>query len=175
MPLDVDKTDLSKVRAKIETKFGAMNLEFFPNKAPNTVKNFVKLADSGFYNNLAFHRIVSGFMIQGGCPKGDGTGGPGYKIKAEFNDTKHERGVISMARSQQPDSAGCQFFICHAAASFLDGQYTAFGRIAPGDKESLATLDKIASQPVASSGFGGEVSKPKEKVVIEKISVELVP
>jgi peptidyl-prolyl cis-trans isomerase B (cyclophilin B) len=172
MPLDVEKVDLSKVRATIATPHGSMNLEFFADKAPNTVKNFVKLADKGFYNNLSFHRIIKGFMIQGGCPKGTGTGGPGYQIKAEFNDTPHVPGVISMARSQDPDSAGCQFFICHGEAKFLDRQYTAFGRIPAGDKESMDTLNKIATLPVVSTGYG-EASKPKDKVSIDSITVRL--
>jgi peptidyl-prolyl cis-trans isomerase B (cyclophilin B) len=170
MTLDLDKTDLSKVRATIETKFGPMRLEFFAAKAPNTVKNFLKLADQGFYNNLTFHRIIKGFMIQGGCPKGTGTGDAGYKLKAEFNDTPHVAGVISMARAQDPDSAGCQFFICHGDARFLDRQYTAFGRIDPKDSESMATLDKIAGVAVVGSGMG-ETSKPKDKVAMDRITV----
>ncbi len=173
MTFDVEKADLSRTRARIETNFGPMTLEFLADKAPATVKNFVKLAAKGFYDNLSFHRVVKGFMIQGGCPKGDGTGDAGYKLKAEFNDTPHARGVVSMARASQPDSAGCQFFICHAAASFLDGEYTAFGRIAPSDKESLETLDKIAGVDVGA-GSGGERSRPKQRVAIEKIVISQV-
>lgn len=173
MPIDLEKSDPKNVRARIETRHGSMTLEFFPDKAPNTVKNFLQLANKGFYDKLSFHRVVEGFMIQGGCPKGDGTGGPGYQIKAEFNDLSHDRGVISMARSQNPDSAGCQFFICHQPARFLDKQYTGFGRIAPGDQESLATLDKIASVPVAPAR-GGERSTPLDKIVIDRISLSVV-
>lgn len=174
MPIDVEKLDLSKVRAHIDTPHGTMTLSFFGDKAPGTIKNFVKLADKGFYDNLAFHRIIKDFMIQGGCPKGDGTGDAGYKLKAEFNDTPHVKGVISMARAQDPNSAGCQFFICHGDARFLDKQYTAFGRIDPKDAGSIAVLDKIANVKVAKSLFGGEASKPVEKQSITKIRIEVV-
>src|SRR3954464_11338432 len=117
--------------AVIKTAYGDMTIAFWPEVAPKTVENFKKLARSGFYDGTAFHRIIKGFMIQGGCPntkKGargiPGTGDPGYKVKAEFNDRPHVRGVISAARSQDPNSAGCQFFICHGDAKFLDRQYT---------------------------------------------------
>jgi peptidyl-prolyl cis-trans isomerase B (cyclophilin B) len=113
--------------------------------------------------------VIKGFMIQGGCPKGDGTGGPGYTIKAEFNDVHHERGVLSMARAQQPDSAGCQFFVCHGDAGFLDGKYTAFGKLIAGDD----TLEKIASAAVKSAG--GEKSRPEKPVKINKVSVVRAP
>ena len=128
-----------------------IKLELYPNIAPNTVANFVTLAQSGFYDGLIFHRVIAGFMIQGGDPDGIGTGGPGYRIKGEFtsngfkNDLKHTRGVISMARSQDPNSAGSQFFIMHADAPHLDGQYAAFGKVM--DAESLMTVDKIAATP----------------------------
>jgi peptidyl-prolyl cis-trans isomerase B (cyclophilin B) len=134
-------------QAVISTQFGDIVLGFFPEKAPNHVANFLKLAESGFYNGTIFHRVIPGFMIQGGCPNSKpnargvpGTGGPGYNIKAEFNDVSHDRGILSMARSSDPDSAGCQFFICHAAAKFLNGQYTAFGEVLSG----LEVVDKIA-------------------------------
>ena len=120
--------------AVIKTNYGELTIAFWPDVAPKTVENFKKLATEGFYNGTAFHRIIKGFMIQGGCPntkKGargmPGTGDPGYKLKAEFNSKAHVRGVISMARAQDPNSAGCQFFICHGDARFLDRQYTAFG------------------------------------------------
>ena len=125
---------------------GAMTLELYPETAPITVANFVKLAKEGFYNGLIFHRIIAGFMIQGGDPQGTGMGGPGYQIKGEFasngvkNPLKHTRGVISMARSQHPDSAGSQFFIMHANAPHLDGQYAAFGKLTDG----FDVLDRIA-------------------------------
>jgi peptidyl-prolyl cis-trans isomerase B (cyclophilin B) len=156
--------------AVIKTAYGEMTLAFWPDVAPKTVENFKKLAREGFYNGTAFHRIIKGFMIQGGCPKGTGTGDAGYKLKAEFNDTPHVAGVISIARAQDPDSAGCQFFICHGDARFLDRQYTAFGRIDPKDSESMATLDKIAGVAVVGSGMG-ETSKPKDKVAMDRITV----
>jgi peptidyl-prolyl cis-trans isomerase B (cyclophilin B) len=128
-------------RAIIDTRFGEMEIEFLPDKAPGHVKNFVDLAKKKFYDGTTFHRVIPGFMIQGGDPntrdqKGPranhGTGGPGYNIKAEFNDTPHKRGVVSMARSQNPDSAGSQFFIVVKDSGFLDRQYTAFGRVVRG-------------------------------------------
>src|SRR5436189_3958341 len=122
-------SNVTKEVAIIKTSEGEMVAEFWPEVAPKTVENFKGLAQKGFYDGTGFHRIIKGFMIQGGCPKGDGTGGPGYMIKAEFNDVHHARGVLSMARSQSPDSAGCQFFVCHGEAGFLDRQYTAFGKL----------------------------------------------
>jgi peptidyl-prolyl cis-trans isomerase B (cyclophilin B) len=134
--------------AVIETNLGTITLKFLPDKAPGHVKNFITLAKKGFYNGTKFHRVIPGFMIQGGDPnskKGPratmGTGGPGYTIKAEFNDTSHVRGVLSMARSQDPNSAGSQFFICVADAKFLDGQYTAFGKVTKG----MEVVDKIVN------------------------------
>ena len=136
--------------AVLETAQGKIVIEFFPEDAPNHVANFINLTDSGFYDNVLFHRIITGFMIQGGDPntKTDdnstwGIGGPGYSIDAEFNDIKHNRGIVSMARSQNPNSAGSQFFIVHQDSNFLDEQYTVFGRIAT--QESFETLDKLAS------------------------------
>jgi peptidyl-prolyl cis-trans isomerase B (cyclophilin B) len=126
---------------------GEIVLELDPGQAPATVENFEKLAGRHFYDGLIFHRVISGFMIQGGCPEGTGTGGPGYQIKGEFrsngidNRIRHERGVISMARSMNPDSAGSQFFIMHQAATHLDGQYAAFGRVVKG----MEVVDQIAS------------------------------
>jgi peptidyl-prolyl cis-trans isomerase B (cyclophilin B) len=120
-------------------KGGEIAIEFFPEDAPKTVENFVTLAKKGFYDGLTFHRVEPNFVVQGGDPKGDGTGGPGYKIKAEFNKQKHVRGVLAMARSQSPDSAGSQFYITLAPAHFLDGQYTVFGRVTSG----MEVVDKI--------------------------------
>jgi peptidyl-prolyl cis-trans isomerase B (cyclophilin B) len=160
--------------AVIKTTEGEMTIAFWPDVAPNTVENFKKLAKEGFYDGTAFHRIVKGFMIQGGDPlskKDDpmvGTGGPGYKIKAEFNDKSHVRGVISMARSQHPDSAGSQFFICLGNADFLDGQYTAFGQLTVGDE----VLGKIGDTPTIAGG-GGERSKPTKRIGVE--SIRIVP
>jgi peptidylprolyl isomerase/peptidyl-prolyl cis-trans isomerase B (cyclophilin B) len=111
---------------------GEIRIEFFPADAPKTVDNFVTLARKGFYNGLTFHRVVPGFVVQGGDPKGNGTGGPGYTIPAEFNQQKHVRGSVAMARSQHPDSAGCQFYITYGAQPHLDGSYTVFGRVVAG-------------------------------------------
>jgi peptidyl-prolyl cis-trans isomerase B (cyclophilin B) len=109
-----------------------IRLEFYPADAPKTVENFVTLAKKGFYNNLTFHRVVPDFVVQGGCPKGNGTGGPGYTIPAEFNKQKHLRGTLAMARSQDPNSAGSQFYICYGATPHLDGNYTVFGKVTSG-------------------------------------------
>ena len=159
-------------QAVITTSYGEMTVAFWPEVAPKTVENFKKLARDGFYDGTAFHRVIKGFMIQGGCPntkagaKGEpGTGGPGWKLKAEFNSKAHVRGVLSMARSADPDSAGSQFFICHADARFLDRQYTAFGEVVKG----LDVLDRIAGVPCA--GSGNERSKPVERIAVEKIRV----
>jgi peptidyl-prolyl cis-trans isomerase B (cyclophilin B) len=139
-------------RAIIETKFGEIEIEFLADKAPGHVKNFVDLAKKGFYDGTTFHRVIPGFMIQGGDPNTrdaagsrsrHGTGGPGYTIKAEFNDTPHKRGVLSMARAGDPNSAGSQFFICVADANFLDRQYTAFGRVLRG----MEVADQIVASP----------------------------
>jgi len=136
--------------AEISTPMGKMKIRFFPDKAPNHVENFKKLAKSGFYDGTAFHRVIPGFMIQGGDPntKGNdkntwGQGGPGYNINAEFNDTHHKRGILSMARTNDPNGAGSQFFICVADAGFLDRQYTAFGEV----YEGMEVADKIVSSP----------------------------
>ena len=152
----------------IGTDFGDMNLTFLPDKAPQHVENFIDLAESGFYDGLAFHRIIDGFMIQGGCPKGDGTGSGPRRLQAEFNDAPHVLDTLSMARSNDPNSASCQFFICLDDASFLDGQYTAFGRIA--DDASLETLRKIGKVPVTDAGTGEE-SSPIDPVKINKMEV----
>jgi peptidyl-prolyl cis-trans isomerase B (cyclophilin B) len=164
--------------AVLKTSKGEMTVEFWGDVAPKTVENFKKLAREGFYNGTAFHRIVKGFMIQGGDPltkdvaneERFGTGDPGYKIKAEFNSKKHERGVISMARSMDPDSAGSQFFICLDAASFLDGKYTTFGRLIKGDD----VLAKIGETPVAPNR-AGEMSKPTERVSVESVTIVPAP
>jgi peptidyl-prolyl cis-trans isomerase B (cyclophilin B) len=166
----------AKEVAVIKTSKGEMVAEFWPEVAPNTVENFKKLARSGFYDGTAFHRIVKGFMIQGGDPLTKdpakesryGTGDPGYKIKAEFNDRSHERGVLSMARSSDPDSAGSQFFICLANVSRLDHQYTTFGKIIKGDD----VLGKIGDTEVTTSD-SGERSKPTKRVTVE--SIKIVP
>ncbi len=144
--------------------------ELYPDKAPKTVENFKKLANEGFYDGLIFHRVIPGFMIQGGDPKGNGTGGPGYSIPGEFrsngfkdNDIKHERGVLSMARSMMPNSAGSQFFIMHADAPHLDGDYAAFGKVTSG----MENVDKIANTPTNRYNY-----KPLQDQVIKSIRVE---
>lgn len=149
--------------------YGTVTLELYPEKAPNTVNNFVTLANSGFYDGLTFHRIIEGFMIQGGDPQGVGTGGPGYSIPGEFsgnghegNDLQHTKGVISMARSMQPDSAGSQFFIMSADNAGLDGQYAAFGEVTSGI-EVIEALEKVQTD---------SNDKPVEPVVIESITVD---
>ena len=158
--------------AVISTTEGELVIRLWPDVAPKTVENFKKLATEGLYDGTAFHRIVKGFMIQGGDPlsKSDdsmvGTGGPGYKIKAEFNEKPHVRGVISMARSQHPDSAGSQFFVCLADARFLDRQYTAFGQLVKGDD----VLGQIGDTPTTRSG-GGENSKPTKRVGVNSIKI----
>ena len=160
--------------AVITTSEGDMVVEFWTDAAPNTIENFKKLARAGFYNGTIFHRIVKAFMIQGGDPNSKdpskenryGEGGPGYKIKAEFNDHSHERGVISMAREPDPDSAGSQFFICLAPVPRLDHQYTTFGKLIKGDD----VLAKIGDTPVSRNSMG-EMSKPTKRVGIEKIDI----
>ncbi len=152
-----------KYQAELTTSKGPIRLTFFPDLAPGHVKNFLSLAKLGFYNNLTFHRVIKGFMIQGGCPLGTGTGDAGYKIKAEFNNTPHEPGVLSMARANDPNSAGSQFFICTGKYTHLDRNYTAFGKAA--DAESLATVQAIGN---VATGPG---DKPKEPVTIQKITV----
>ena len=167
-------TPMSNEVAVIKTSEGDMVVEFWSDVAPKTVENFKKLSKQGFYNGTAFHRIIKGFMIQGGDPLTKdpskeamwGTGGPGYSIKAEFNSRSHQRGVLSMARSSDPDSAGSQFFICLGDASFLNGKYTAFGKVIKGDD----VLGKIGDTPVTSSG-GGEASKPTKRIEVKSIDV----
>ena len=145
-----------------------MKAELYPEIAPNTVNNFISLVSAGFYNGLIFHRVISGFMIQGGCPDGTGMGGPGYRIPGEFtmngfpNALKHTPGVLSMARAQHPDSAGSQFFIMHKAAPYLDGQYAAFGKIIEG----MDVVNKIAS---VRTNFS---DKPLVPQVIESMTVD---
>jgi peptidyl-prolyl cis-trans isomerase B (cyclophilin B) len=155
--------------AAITTSEGEIIVEFWPDVAPQTVENFKKLARAGFYDGTCFHRVIRGFMIQGGDPLTKepakeaqwGTGGPGYKINAEFNDRSHVRGVISMARSQDPNSAGSQFFICHGDPKFLDRQYTAFGKLIKGDD----VLEKIATTPTHPP------DRPNKRMNIDSIKI----
>jgi peptidyl-prolyl cis-trans isomerase B (cyclophilin B) len=174
LPANPSHPSAAREVAVMETSEGTMVIEFWPEVAPKTVENFKKLARQGFYDGTTFHRIIKGFMIQGGDPNTKdpsketlyGQGGPGYKIKAEFNDRPHVKGVLSMARSRDPDSAGSQFFICHGVAKGLDGQYTAFGKLIKGED----VLDKIANTPVTR---GGEPtpSKPTKRVSVVKVQV----
>ncbi len=124
--------EAKSLAVRIKTKHGDIVFDFFPDDAPSTVASFVKLARAGFYNGLKFHRVEPGFVIQGGCPLGDGTGGPGYHLKAEFNDRLHVLGTVAMARASSPNSAGSQFYICLGDAKFLDKQYTVFGTVTQG-------------------------------------------
>lgn len=160
---------MESTTAVIETKFGNITIKFFPDVAPGHVKNFIDLAKNGTYDNTVFHRVIPGFMIQGGDPtskdparrRAYGTGGPGYTIKAEFSNRPHKRGTLSMARSSNPDSAGSQFFICVKDSNFLDGQYTVFGEVVSG----MEAVDKIVSQPRDANDNPNERIEMKIKVV----------
>ena len=159
---DLDFTK-KKYQVQLETTQGTIKLDLLSDVAPNHCKNMIGLAKSGFYDGLIFHRVISGFMIQGGCPQGSGTGGPGYNIDAEFNATPHVAGVLSMARSSSPNSAGSQFFVCLDKHTHLDRQYTAFGKTA--DEASLQVVRKIGAMPTASG------DRPKQEVKITKATV----
>jgi peptidyl-prolyl cis-trans isomerase B (cyclophilin B) len=165
-PQEIKK--MSTTKAIIETKFGVITLKFFPDVAPGHVKNFIDLAKKGFYDGTTFHRVIPGFMIQGGDPNSKnadkrthGMGGPGYTIKAEFNARPHKRGTLSMARSQNPDSAGSQFFVCVKDAAFLDRQYTVFGEVESG----MEVADKIVSQPRDPNDNPNDRIEMKVKIV----------
>ena len=162
---------MSMTKAIIETKFGTITLKFFPEVAPGHVKNFIDLARKGFYDGTTFHRVIPGFMIQGGDPNSKnpdkskhGTGGPGYTIKAEFSDQPHKRGTLSMARAGHPDSAGSQFFICVKDAPFLNKQYTVFGEVESG----MDVADKIVSQPRDTHDNPNDRIEMKVKIVEPK-------
>ena len=158
MTIDANK----KYTATIDTTAGTMTLELYPKIAPQHVNSFVFLARQGFYDGVIFHRVIPGFMIQGGDPTGTGTGGPGYKVKAEFNSLKHTRGVLSMARTNDPNSAGSQFFVMHADSPHLDGQYTGFGKVTSG----VEVIDKIVNAPRNAN------DRPKNPTKINKITIE---
>lgn len=160
--------ELKDIKAVIETKFGNIELKFYPDVAPNHVQNFIKLSKEGFYDGVIFHRVIPGFMIQGGDPntKGSdtrtyGTGGPGHTVKAEFNNISHKRGILSMARSQHPDSAGSQFFIVIKDSEFLDNEYTVFGEVVNG----MEAVDKIVSLPRDSMDLPNERVEMKVKII----------
>lgn len=159
---------MAETKAVIETKFGNIELKFFPEVAPNHVNNFIELAKKGFYDGATFHRVIPGFMIQGGDPNSKdpdkskhGMGGPGYTVKAEFSDKPHKKGTLSMARAANPDSAGSQFFICVADAPFLNKQYTVFGEVVSG----MDVADKIVSQPRDPRDNPNERIEMKIKIV----------
>lgn len=159
---DID-FDANTYQIELNTNHGRILLDLLPDVAPGHCGNMIGLAKIGFYDGLTFHRIIDGFMIQGGCPSGTGTGGPGYNINAEFNDTNHISGVLSMARSADPNSAGSQFFICLGTHTHLDNQYTAFGRTA--DEDSLAVVRKLGDLETDAS------DRPKSPAVIESAKV----
>ncbi|MDB5323765.1 MAG: peptidyl-prolyl cis-trans isomerase cyclophilin-type [Phycisphaerales bacterium] len=158
MKIDPKKT----YTATIDTSEGKIVAQLFPDKAPQTVNSFVFLAKEHYYDGVPFHRIIKGFMIQGGDPTGTGMGGPGYKLKAEFNDTKHVKGILSMARAQDPDSAGSQFFIMHGTSPHLDNQYTAFGKVTEG----LDVVEKIAATEVDGR------DKPVKLITIKTVTID---
>ena len=150
-----------KLEAVVETSMGEFGMTFYAEDAPNTVKNFVDLAEKGFYDGLVFHRVVKGFVIQGGDPRGNGTGGPGYTIAAEFNDRQHVEGTVAMARGPDINSAGSQFFICHGAPTNLDGQYSVFGEVIRG----MEIVDEIAQTATDAR------DKPQSPVIMQLVRV----
>ncbi|HBO84906.1 MAG TPA: peptidylprolyl isomerase [Deltaproteobacteria bacterium] len=165
---DSELEKLKNTKAVIETKYGNIEIRFFPDAAPNHVKNFMKLSKEGVYDGTIFHRVIPGFMIQGGDPntKGPnkstyGMGGPGYNVNAEFNKISHKRGIVSMARSMHPDSAGSQFFIVVADSTFLDGQYTVFGEVTKG----IEVADKIVNLPRNANDLPDERVEMKVKII----------
>ena len=162
-PIGGDSVAVIVVEQEGVGALGTMVVEFFADKAPNHVRNFKWLASHKFYDGTKFHRVIKDFMIQGGDPQGSGVGGPGWNVDAEFNDTKHVKGVLSMARSQNPNSAGSQFFICHGSPGHLDGQYTAFGKVIKG----LDVVDKVALLPVG----GPQNSTPLQPVFMKSVTI----
>ncbi len=161
-PGDMKINPAKTYTATLDTDAGTMTAELYPKIAPQTVNSFVFLAREGFYDGVIFHRVIPGFMIQGGDPTGTGTGGPGYSVKAEFNETKHDRGILSMARSRDPNSAGSQFFVMHARSPHLDNEYTAFGKVTTG----LDVIDKIVNSP------RNEDDRPNTPTKIKTIKIE---
>ena len=162
--MSAECTPMSEYKtAVIDTNHGPMTVELWDDVAPGHVENFMKLTSSGFYDGLTFHRIIPGFVLQGGCPQGDGTGGPGWNVPAEFNDRAHEEGVLSMARSQDPDSAGSQFFVCLGRdhCQHLDGQYTAFGKVIDG-LETVRAIGAVATD---------RQDRPREPVMMNSVKM----
>ncbi len=168
--LEKKSIDFEKNRYELllETNHGPIHIEFFPDSAPNHCINLIGLARGGYYDGLSFHRVVKGFVIQGGCPSGNGTGGPGFRVNAEFNDRPHEFGILSMARTQDPNSAGSQFFICLDKVPYLDNQYTVFGKVL-SDETSVTTVKKIGAVET------GRADIPVERVSINKATVVETP
>ena len=162
---DVDFSE-NAYQVKFETSMGDIKLDLYGDVAPNHCKNIIGLARAGFYDDLNFHRIIDNFVIQGGCPVGDGTGGPGFNVDAEFNDKKHVLGTLSMARAQDPNSAGSQFFVCLGDVPHLDNQYTVFGQATDDCLETVSKIGKV------ETGYG---DRPVEEVKIVKATVEVKP
>jgi peptidyl-prolyl cis-trans isomerase B (cyclophilin B) len=155
--------DMERMIAVIETNMGMIKLKLYPDVAPNHCRNFIRLAKDGFYDNLIFHRVIKGFMIQGGCPQATGTGGPGWNLDAEFNQRKHLKGTLSMARSTDPNSAGSQFFICLEPQPGLDGKYTVFGQVIEGQD----VVDKIGDLPTDPR------DRPQQEAKMERVYIEM--
>ena len=155
--------DMERMIAVIETNMGMIKLKFYPDVAPNHCRNFIRLAKDGFYDNLIFHRVIKGFMIQGGCPQGTGMGGPGWNVDAEFSQRKHLKGTLSMARSTDPNSAGSQFFICLEPQPGLDGKYTVFGQVIEGQD----VVDKIGDLPTDPR------DRPQQEAKMERVYIEM--
>ena len=155
--------DMERMIAVIETNMGMIKLKFYPDVAPNHCRNFIRLARDDFYNNLIFHRVIEGFMIQGGCPDGTGMGGPGWNVEAEFSQRKHLKGTLSMARSADPNSAGSQFFICLEPQQGLDGKYTVFGQVIEGQD----VVDKIGDLPTDPR------DRPQQEAKMESVYIEM--
>jgi peptidyl-prolyl cis-trans isomerase B (cyclophilin B) len=159
--IHMPQAELTGYRVVLETNAGAMEFEMWPDVAPEHVRNFLDLAHTGFYDGKTFHRVIRGFMIQGGCPVGTGTGGGPRRLRAEFNSRPHERGVLSMARSSDPNSASCQFFVMHARSPHLDGQHSGFGKLVRGDE----VLEKLATTPTMPG------DRPRTPQTIQKARV----
>ena len=160
---ELTEGDMERMIAVIETSMGMIKLKFYPDVAPNHCRNFIRLAKDGFYDNLLFHRVIEGFMIQGGCPQGTGMGGPGWNVDAEFSQRKHLKGTLSMARSTDPNSAGSQFFICLEPQPGLDGKYTVFGQVIEGQD----VVDKIGDLPTDPR------DRPQQEAKMAKVYIEM--
>ena len=160
---ELTEGDMETMIAVIETNMGMIKLKFYPDVAPNHCRNFIRLAKDGFYDNLIFHRVIKGFMIQGGCPQGTGMGGPGWNVDAEFSQRKHLKGTLSMARSADPNSAGSQFFICLEPQPGLDGQYSVFGQVIEGQD----VVDKIGDLPTDPR------DRPQQEAKMERVYIEM--